>query len=142
MKRSGIKGIVIDTLIIFLITLVAGGVLGYVYELTKSPIETQKKHKMSAAGSEVFAEVGENGELTEVNGLTFENIPVDEDAVNEVITQSETKAVIDEVYVAKNVGGSVYGYVISVTTKEGYGGDIRFYMGVTTEEVVKGISIL
>lgn len=142
MKRSGIKGIVIDTLIIFLITLVAGGVLGYVYELTKSPIETQKKHKMSAACSEVFAEVGENGELTEVNGLTFENIPVDEDAVNEVITQSETKAVIDEVYVAKNVGGSVYGYVISVTTKEGYGGDIRFYMGVTTDEVLKGISIL
>ncbi|MBR3040891.1 MAG: RnfABCDGE type electron transport complex subunit G [Lachnospiraceae bacterium] len=142
MKRSGIKGIIIDTLIIFAITFVAGGVLGYVYELTKGPIETQQKHKMSAACSDVFAEIDENGELHDVTGLTFEKSTVDQAVLDNIIGTSDTKATIDEVYVAKKVGGSVYGYVISVTTKEGYGGDIHLYMGVTTDEIVKGISIL
>ena len=34
------------------------------------------------------------------------------------------------------------GYVISVITKEGYGGDIRMYMGVTMSGRLMGISIL
>ena len=38
--------------------------------------------------------------------------------------------------------GTLYGYVIAVETKEGYGGNIRLYMGMTLDGTVKGISIL
>ena len=44
-NQSPVMGIIKDTLIIFAITLVAGGVLGFVYELTKAPIEKQKLQK-------------------------------------------------------------------------------------------------
>lgn len=136
------KGLVKDTLIIFLITLVAGGVLGFVYELTKSPIEEQKIAKQAAACAEVFKEADANGELQEVEKLTFESVPVNEDVLNLVAENNDIKATVNEVYEARTANGTVYGRVISVTSKEGYGGDIRFYMGVTNDGRLKGISIL
>ena len=136
------KGIVKDTLIIFLITLVAGGVLGFVYELTKSPIEIQKLEKQAAACAEVFKEADANGELKEVESLSFEQVEVNEDVLAQITAGSDIKATVNEVYEAKTQSGTVYGNVISVTTKEGYGGDIRFYMGVTKDGKLKGISIL
>ena len=136
------KGIVKDTLIIFLITLVAGGVLGFVYELTKSPIEIQKLEKQAAACAEVFKEADANGELKEVESLSFEQVEVNEDVLAQITAGSDIKATVNEVYEAKTQSGTLYGNVISVTTKEGYGGDIRFYMGVTTDGKLKGISIL
>ena len=136
------KGIIKDTLIIFLITLVAGGILGFVYELTKSPIEVQKLQKQANACAEVFKEADANGELKEVESLTFEAVPVNEEILNKVAGGNDIKATVNEVYEAKTQSGTLYGNVISVTTKEGYGGDIRFYMGVTTDGKLKGISIL
>lgn len=136
------KGIVKDTLIIFLITLFAGGILGFVYELTKTPIEVQKLEKQAAACAEVFKEADANGELKEVESLTFEHVAVDEEVLAEVAANCDIKATVNEVYEAKTSTGVVYGNVISVTTKEGYGGDIRFYMGVTKDGKLKGISIL
>ncbi len=38
--------------------------------------------------------------------------------------------------------GNTIGYVLTVTTHEGYGGDIQFTMGVTDEGMLNGISIL
>ena len=35
-----------------------------------------------------------------------------------------------------------YGYVIGVTTKEGYNGDVSFYAGITKEGRLKGVSLL
>ncbi len=136
------KGIMKDTLIIFLITLVAGGILGFVYELTKSPIEEQKLQKQANACAEVFKEADANGELKEVESLTFEQVEVNEDVLAQITAGSDIKATVNEVYEAKTQSGTLYGNVISVTTKEGYGGDIRFYMGVTTDGKLKGISIL
>ena len=43
---------------------------------------------------------------------------------------------------AKDASGELMGYVITVTTKEGYGGDIRFSIGVRLDGTVNGISIL
>ena len=43
---------------------------------------------------------------------------------------------------AKDSAGSTIGYVITVTTKEGYGGDIQFTMGVREDGTVNGISLL
>ena len=49
---------------------------------------------------------------------------------------------VDEVMAAQDEAGNVLGYVITVTTKGGYGGDIRFTMGVRADGTVNGISLL
>ena len=43
---------------------------------------------------------------------------------------------------ALDASGSLLGYVITVTTKEGYGGDIQFAVGVRLDGTVNGMSIL
>lgn len=155
-KESGVKAgnakhnagntLIKDTIIITVITLVAGLVLGFVYELTKDPIRIQKEQKQADACAEVFKEADENGELKEVLPLTFELLKdIDPDDAANIATAEESgvkDAIVDEVYAAKKADGSLYGYVLSVFTTAGYGGGIRFYMGVTTDGVLKGISIL
>ena len=43
---------------------------------------------------------------------------------------------------AKDASGTVLGYVLTVTTHEGYGGDIQFAMGIQDDGTLNGISIL
>ena len=145
-KSNSGNTLIKDTIIITVITLVAGLVLGFVYELTKEPIRIQKEQKQAAACAEVFKEVDENGELQEVLPLTFELMKDVDPDYSKLLAASEASgvddAIVDEVYAAKKADGSLYGYVISVYTTAGYGGGIRFYMGITTDGVLKGISIL
>ena len=49
---------------------------------------------------------------------------------------------IGQVLWAKDTSGTVLGYVITVTTHAGYGGDITFTMGIRQDGTVNGISIL
>ncbi len=142
-NQSPVAGIVKDTLIIFAITLVAGLVLGFVYELTKEPIEIQKMQKQADACAEVFKEADESGNLKEVLPLHFEEVEVNGLAQNAVAKEyPDIKASVTEVYEARTEDDKLYGYVIAVETKEGYGGVLRFYMGITMDGILKGISIL
>ncbi len=139
------KDMIKDTLILFVITLIAGALLGFVNELTKEPIATYEAEKKSAACSEVFYEENEEGELTPVTELIFE--PLSDAEIAElnaaVIARDYEGIVIDEVYGAYTAGeNSLYGYVFGVTTGEGYNGVISFYVGVTKEGILKGVSLL
>ena len=49
---------------------------------------------------------------------------------------------VNEVAKAVDGSGSVLGYVITVTSHEGYGGDIKFSMGIRADGTLNGISIL
>ncbi len=49
---------------------------------------------------------------------------------------------IDEVMLAKDDQGMNLAYAFTVTTSEGYGGDIQFAMGVQDDGTLNGISIL
>lgn len=131
-----------DTAVIFGITLVAGLGLGFVYQLSKDPIAKQEAQAQADACNEVFKEVNESGELVSVETLTFEKIEVDPEISNQLIEEGLTTAYIDSIYEAKKADGSLYGYVIGVTSTSGYGGNISFYMGITTDNMLKGISIL
>lgn len=131
-----------DTLVIFIITLVAGLLLGFVYELTKTPIEKQEIQAQADACSEVFKEIDENGELSKVCELTFNETEVDSAIAAKIENEGYTGAVVDSLYEARTTDGNLYGYVIGIESSEGYGGKIDFYMGVTVDSVLKGISIL
>ena len=49
---------------------------------------------------------------------------------------------IEEVMRAEDQSGETLGYAFTVTTAEGYGGDIQFAMGVQDDGTLNGISIL
>ena len=52
------------------------------------------------------------------------------------------KSSVNEVMKALDASGSLLGYVITVTSHEGYGGDISFSMGIRNDGTLNGISIL
>ena len=120
-----------NTGIMVAITLIAGLLLGNVYQVTKEPIAVQEAKAKQEACQEVFADAS-SFDAVEVAA-------VEESAWSSAGYGQET---IDEVMMAKDSAGETLGYVVTVTTKEGYGGDIRFTLGVRMDGTVNGISIL
>ena len=122
--------IIKNTLILAAITVVSGLVLGAAYEVTKDPIaQTQAKQKQEACQA-VYPEAD-----------SFEAMDVDQKAAKEAIKKMGTNATVDEVYSAI-MDGSEAGYVVTVTDKDGYGGDIKFTVGISTDGKVLGVSFL
>lgn len=124
------KGMIKDALILFAITLIAGLMLGVVNDITKEPIARQEQKAKTEACQNVFADAA-----------SFEEQEM-EDATQALADAGLTGADIDELMAAKDASGALLGYVITVTDHEGYGGDIQFSMGVTTDGVLNGISLL
>ena len=120
--------IIKNTIVLTIITLVAGLGLGFVYEITKDPIAQAQDAAKKEAWQAVFPEADLND---------FEAVEVDQDVADQVISDLGIKATVDEVC---TVGEE--GYVITTTDKEGYGGDIQITVGITADGTVSGISIL
>lgn len=120
-----------DTAILLVITLVSGLLLGLVYQITKEPIAIQQEKAKQEACQEVFADAAS---FTQVELTT-----PDEQTWADAGFAKET---VDEIMAAQDAAGETLGYVITVTTKEGYGGDISFTIGVRLDGTVNGISIL
>lgn len=132
--NNEIRSMLKDAGIIFAITLIAGLVLGGVYQLTKEPIAEQKMLKKQKACQEVYADAAS---FTEVEGFDTEDAALVLAAEFPLHAQD-----IDEVMAAQDATGNTLGYVLTVTSHEGYGGDIQFTMGITNEGVLNGISLL
>lgn len=114
--------------ILLAITVIAGFILGAVYQITKGPIAEAEAAAEMEAYKEVFADAAD-----------FTEIEVNADALTAGgITGSD----IDKVMEAKGADGSVLGYVFVITNHEGYAGDIQFTLGVSMDGTTNGISIL
>lgn len=120
-----------NTISLMLITLVAGLLLGVVYEVTKEPIAAEQQRAKEAAYKAVFAEAG-----------TFEEMTVEENISQQIREERGINATIEEVMKVLDQSGNFAGYVLTVTDHEGYGGDIQFAMGVKADGTVNGISFL
>jgi electron transport complex protein RnfG len=131
MKNKIIK----DALALTLITLVAGVALGGVYEITKDPIARQEAQAKAEAYEQVFTDAA-----------AFEAVEMDDTltkTIRDQLDQEGYKAQsIEEVMRAEDQSGETLGYAFTVVTSEGYGGDIRFSMGVQNDGTLNGISIL
>ena len=125
--------IIKDTIAITVITLVSGLLLGVVNDITAGPIAKQQAAAKEAAYKEVFADAD-----------TFETVSSGEDADLEAyLDENGFKGQdINEVMLAKDSSGAEIGYAFTITTKEGYGGDIQFAMGIQDDGTLNGISIL
>ena len=125
--------IVKDTLALTVITLISGLLLGVVNDITADPIASQQAKEKEEAYKAVFAEAA-----------SFEVVTSGEDAdLESYLDENGYKAQsIDEVMLAKDDAGNELGYAFTVTTSEGYGGDIQFAMGIQDDGTLNGISIL
>lgn len=122
-----------NAVILFAITLVAGLLLGFVYENTKDVIAKQEADAKVAAYKEVFATASDFELVTDT---------AMDAARNKFDANGFEADSIDEVMKAVGANGEDLGYAFTITTSEGYGGDITFTMGVSKDGTVNGISIL
>lgn len=133
------KSMLRDAVVLFAITLIAGLILGGVYQVTKEPIAAQKEKARQEACREVFAEAASFEAVDSQAGEGAEyRTPRDGDWTERGYGGVD----IGEVMRAADAGGGSLGYVITVTAHEGYGGDIQFMMGVREDGTLNGISLL
>ena len=127
--------IIKDAIALTLITLVAGMALGAVHGITKEPIARQEALAKEAAYKEVFADAE-----------SYETVEMTDELANQLRSSLDSEGYkaqsIDEVVDAVDGSGNSLGYVITVITSEGYGGDIKFSMGIQADGTMNGISIL
>lgn len=136
------KNMLKDAVILFAITLIAGLLLGVVYEVTKDPIAAQKARKKNEACQEVFADAATFNPLEVVIVEKKEEAANEADAASGATVSATGNGDVDAVYEAVSSNGELLGYVLEVTTHEGYNGDIQFSMGIRLDGTVNGISLL
>ncbi len=127
------KNIIKDAAMLTIITLVAGLLLGFVYEVTKTPIAKQKEITKQEAFKTVFADAQK----------FIEDESIDISLAPEVLEAAGfPEETIDEALAAVDDTGTIIGYVMNITTSEGYSGDISFSMGIQLDGTVNGYQIL
>lgn len=125
------KALIKDALILFVITAVAGLLLGVVYDVTAEPIARQQQKLKEEAYQAVFMDAQsfeafdatDAGSVLESAGIKAEDVTIEE-----VMTAMKD--------------GKAAGYVMTVTDHEGYGGDIKLAIGIQADGTVNGISFL
>ena len=121
-----------DALILTCITVIAGFALGLVYEITKAPIAKAEDEALQRAYQTVFADADS---FKDIDGF-------DSDKATALVKEAGyTDETIDNCVQAVDASGNPLGYVITVTTSAGYGGNITFSIGITNDGVINGYSI-
>lgn len=128
------KNMIKDAAILLIITLFSGLILGLVYEITKEPIALAEEKAAKEAYAEVFPAAVEFQEQ--------EVSDEDEKWKDEWETAGFEAVDIENALAALDGNGNTLGYVLTVTSHEGYGGDITFTMGISMDGTLNGISIL
>lgn len=122
-----------DTAMLTIITLIAGLLLGFVYEITKNPIKVQQDLTKQKAFQAVFTDAKE----------FEEDETIDLSKAPEVLAAAGYAGEsIDEIVAALDESGDVIGYVMNVTTSEGYAGNITFTLGIREDGTLNGYEIL
>ncbi|MBQ8117792.1 MAG: RnfABCDGE type electron transport complex subunit G [Lachnospiraceae bacterium] len=133
MQSEG-KRMLKETAILFVITLLSGALLGFVYELTKEPIRIQQEKAIEEACLTVLPGAQDAGTVFHPIEHTLTPELAEELAANGIT--------IGTVYEATAADGSLFGYVTESTSSQGYGGNIVLYTGVDSTGKVGGVSIL
>ena len=124
------KQIVHDALVLTAFTLVLGLIIGGVYGITKPTIDAANEAATQEAYKAVFTDAD-----------SFEALELDADAANQLVSEAGYKDSINDIEAAKDADGSVIGYVITVTAKDGSQGSITFSVGIQNDGTVNGYSI-
>jgi electron transport complex, RnfABCDGE type, D subunit len=116
-----------------LITLFAGVALSGVYSMTRPTIEAHEEATKAAAYVAVVPEA-----------VTFEHDEAADAAIaaldGQVYGTKFGKAYVNEAFVAKDASGNTVGYALSVTSGDGYDGNVTLSMGLDATGKVLGIA--
>ena len=130
--KMDVKGIVVAIAAIFVITLVMGVALGGVYNITKDPIAKAEEQAKQDAYKEVLPKAD-----------MLESVGTDMEPVNALLEQKGINNItIDDICIGGDSDNNVVGFVVLLTTSEGYGGDIQLAIGISPTMQVTGISFL
>ena len=113
-----------------LIALLAGAALSGVYAMTKPGIAAQEEKKKLLAYETVLPGAAD---------LSLASEPV-EALEGQVYGEDFGTVYINEAVVGTDAAGNVIGWAVSVTSADGYKGDITLSLGVTADGTVNGIS--
>ena len=127
------KKIIKDILILCIITVICGGVLGYVYQITLSPIAKQAQQSQQEAYLEVMKEATSFKEINskEINKLAKQlknNYGKNGITIEKALKSFKQKEGI--------------GYIIQVVDHDGFGGDIELIVGINFQKEITGVEIL
>lgn len=126
------KNLVTDCIKLCVITLIAGLLLGFVYNVTKNPIAAQEEKAKQEAYKAVFADAEK-----------FEAVKADQKDIQKVLKSKDLgQNTINEIAKAVDNSGKTLGYVFSVTNPEGYGGDVTLSVGIKNDGTVNGYETL
>lgn len=120
-------------LILCAITFVAGIALSGIYGLTRETIEAQELAAQIASYQAVLPEA-ENFEVSETGQAVIDDLD------GGVYGSDFGRVYINGVYEGRDASGNLAGYVIAVTTADGYDGNISLSAGITPDGTLKGIS--
>lgn len=125
-----------NTLIMFCIAVVAGGILGLVYEVTKEPIANMAVKEKQAANRKVFSDA------QDFSDSMFDKEDLKESSSNLLNADGNSfNADVTDCITAYDSTGSLLGYVLEVTAHGGYSGDMVYQVGIQIDGTVKGISL-
>ena len=129
-----------DALKLTLITLIAGILLGGVYELTK---ETIAQRQIEANANAYRAVLPEAAEFRMDEGLSGK-VAVSESLLRQS-GLSLDQVIIEEALYGYDESGALTGMIVEATSKDGYGGAIKLAVGIREsggQKVVSGIDFL
>ncbi len=122
-----------SAVILCVITLIAGVALSGVFGMTRDTIAQQEMAANAASYQEVCPDATEFAYDDEINAAI-------EALGGEIYGTNFGKAYINEMVVGKDASGNVAGYVISVTSGDGFEGNITLALGLQADGTVNGIS--
>lgn len=127
------KALMKDAFILFLITIISGGLLGAVYDLTKEPIALQQEESKLNAYREV---------MKEADGFKEEDDQLIQQCTNQLRSDYGTNGIEITNALKAYKDNQKLGYVIQVIDKDGFGGDIEIIIGIDNQKRITGVEIL
>lgn len=122
-----------NIIVLTIITVLAGFLLGYVYDITKEPIAQATENAKQEAFKKVFKEAES---FSAIEGFDMAQ------ATLEVTNAGISGVSVDEALKALDASGNVLGYVLTVTSSEGYGGNVTLSIGIKNDGTINGIEFL
>ena len=123
---------------LLVITVIAGLALGAAFEMTKGPIQKAEEAAAVAAYVSVCPDAADFEESEDLEAKAEELATSDSDISN----GTYGNIVFESVYQGVDASGKAAGYVVNVTSKDGFGGDITITVGISEDKTVTGMEFL
>ena len=128
------SGMIKNVISIFAITLVAVLLLAVVNQVTKDPIAQAEINARNEVYKQVFTDAKDFEDVMSEDEIAENGEKALKDAGIESCTINHAMKVVD--------GNQTLGYVISASSKKGYGGEIQIAVGITTDGEITGFNVI